>query len=68
MKMPMLIPILAAVVCYLAIATVLVRRYLRTRDVGFVWLGMAVIVWPLLSSLLGYGQRLFIQRVGSGPF
>jgi hypothetical protein len=70
MKMPMLIPILAAVtvVFYLAIATVLVRRYLRTREVGFVWLGMAVIVWPLLSSLLGYGQRLFIQRVGSGPF
>jgi hypothetical protein len=29
---------------------------------------MAVVVWPLLSSLLGYGQRLFIRRVGSGPF
>jgi hypothetical protein len=47
---------------------VLVRKYLRTRDVGFVWLGMAVVVWPLLSSLLGYGQRLFVQRVGTGPF
>ena len=46
----------------------LVRKYLRTRDVGFVWLGMAVVVWPLLSSLLGYGQRLFVQRVGTGPF
>lgn len=29
---------------------------------------MAVVVWPLLSSLLGYGQRLLIHRVGSGPF
>jgi hypothetical protein len=65
--MPALNPILAAiaVALYLAIATVLVRKYLRTRDVGFAWLGVAVVVWPLLSSLL---ERLFVQRVGSGPF
>jgi hypothetical protein len=71
MKMPVLLnPILFAIVValYLALATVLVRKYLRTRDVGFAWLGMAVVVWPLLSSLLQYGQRLFIHRFGSGPF
>jgi hypothetical protein len=70
MKMPMLLPILFAitVVLYLAIATMLVRKYLRTRDVGFVWLGVAVVVWPLLSSLLQYGQRLFVHRFGSGRF
>jgi hypothetical protein len=70
MKMPMLNPILAAVtvVFYLAIATMLLLKYLHTRDVGFVWLGAAVIVWPLLGSLLGYGQRLFIHRFGGGPF
>ena len=67
--MPVLNPILfaIAVALYLAIATLLVRKYLSTHDVGFVWLGVAVIVWPLLSSLLGYGQRLFVHRVGSGP-
>jgi len=68
--MSVLNPMLASVtlVLYLAIATMLLRNYLHTRDVGFVWLGLAVIVWPLLSSLLGYGERLFIHRVGSGPF
>jgi hypothetical protein len=71
MKMPVplnLILFAIAVALYLAIATVLVRKYLRTRDVGFAWLGVAVVVWPLLSSLLGYGQRLFVHRFGSGPF
>ena len=68
--MPMLLPSLFAitVILYLAIATMLVRKYLRTRNVGFVWLGVAVVVWPLLSSLLQYGQRLYIHRFGSGPF
>ena len=68
--MSVLNPMLASVtlVLYLAIATMLLRNYLHTRDVGFVWLGMAVIVWPLLSSLLQYGQRLYIHRFGSGPF
>jgi hypothetical protein len=70
MKMPVLNPILAAitVVFYLSIATMLLLKYLHTRDVGFVWLGVAVIVWPLLSSPLQYGQRLLIDRVGGGPF
>jgi hypothetical protein len=68
--MPVLDPILLAIVValYLSMATVLVRKYLRTRDVGFVWLGVAVVVWPLLSAVLGYGQRLFIRRFGGGPF
>ena len=68
--MPVLNPILFAIMValYLAIATVLVRKYLSTHDVGFVWLGVAVVVWPRLSSLLGYGQRLFVHRFGSGPF
>jgi hypothetical protein len=37
----------------LALAVVLIRKYLRTRDVGFVWLGLAVVIWPLLSGSLG---------------
>jgi hypothetical protein len=35
-----------AVLMYTAVAVVLVRTYLRTRDVGFVRLGVAVIAWP----------------------
>jgi hypothetical protein len=57
-----------AAVLYIAIATVLVRQYLRTHDVAFAWLGAAVLGWPLLSPLLEYGQRVLIRRVGSGPF
>jgi hypothetical protein len=48
---------------YAAVGTVLARRYLRGRDVGFVWLGLAGVVWPLLSALLAFGQRFFIARV-----
>jgi hypothetical protein len=45
---------------------VLVIKYLRTRDVGFVWLGVAVVIWPVVSSLLNRGERLGIDRVISG--
>jgi hypothetical protein len=68
--MPMLPVALVAVaaILYVAIAMVLVRKYLRSHDVGFAWLGVAVIVWPLLSQLLQYGVRIVIDRFGSGPF
>ena len=64
--MTVLIVLLAALVAvlYLAIAAVLLRRYLGSREIGFAWLGMAVVVWPLLSRLL----QLLIGRLGSGPF
>jgi hypothetical protein len=51
-----------AVALHLAIATLLVRKYLRTRDVGFVWLGAAVVIWPLVSRLLEVGTRISIDR------
>jgi hypothetical protein len=51
-----------ALALYAAVATVLVRRYLRGRDVGFVWLGVAGVVWPLLSTLLSFGERLLVDR------
>jgi hypothetical protein len=38
---------------YLTLTVVLGRKYLRTRDVGFVWLAMAVVFWPLISNLIG---------------
>jgi hypothetical protein len=59
---------------YLVLAAVLLRQYLRTRDAGFVWLGVAVVIWPFVSRLLDLGQRVLIDRllrrqlVGFYPF
>jgi len=55
-----------ALVLYFAIAVVIVRKYLRTRDVGFVLLGVAVVVWPLVSGLLQHGERVLIDRLAHG--
>jgi hypothetical protein len=53
---------------YLAVVAILVRQYLRTRDVGVVWLGAAVVVWPPISRLLDAGLRVSIARaVNSQP-
>lgn len=57
-----------ALFLHLVIAVVLVRKYLRTRDVGFVWLGVAVVVWPLVTRLLSAGEHVFIDRLGRHQF
>lgn len=63
-----------AVFLHLIIAVILVRTYLKTRDVGFVWLGGAVVIWPLITRLLDTGERILIDRlvrhqfVGFYPF
>jgi hypothetical protein len=50
----------------LAVVVVLVRKYLRTRNVGFLWLGVAVIVWPGLTGVLERGELAFIAAPASG--
>ena len=65
--------ILAALtlILHIAIAIILFRKFLKTRDVGFIWLGVAVVIWPLVSRLL---EHVFIDRlarhqlVGFYPF
>jgi hypothetical protein len=52
----------ATLLLHFAIAVILVRKYLRTRDVGFVWLGGAVVIWPLVSNLLNAGERVLVDR------
>lgn len=54
--------VVAVVALHLAIALLLLRRYLQTRDIGFIWLGVAVVVWPLVSRLLDAGERASIDR------
>jgi hypothetical protein len=56
----------SALVLHIAIAAILVRQFLRTRDVGFVWLGAAVLVWPLISRMLDAGVRNSISRAVNG--
>lgn len=64
----------SVLVLYVAIAAVLIRKYRRTRDAGFIWLGVALIVWPLLSGLISQVEGSFIDRlvrhqtVGYWPF
>jgi hypothetical protein len=65
MPLPSLVPSFS-IVLYLALAVVLIRKYVRTRDIGFVWLGVAILVWPLASALLGQGERVLIDRVLQG--
>ncbi|HEY6346387.1 MAG TPA: hypothetical protein VIY49_33270 [Bryobacteraceae bacterium] len=68
--------VFAAVVLllYLAIAGVLMRKYVRTRDAGLIWLGVAVVIWPMVTRLLDGGERVLIDRlirhqfVGFYPF
>ncbi len=61
-------------ICYLSIVALLARQYLRTRDLGLIWLAVAVVVWPFLSRMLQTGETVFIDRltrhqpVGLFPF
>jgi hypothetical protein len=51
-----------AVLARISIVILLVWRYLRTREVGLLWLGAGLVVWPTISSLLGLGGRDLIDR------
>jgi hypothetical protein len=50
----------------LAAAAVLVWKYLRTRDKGFIFLGVAVFIWPVVSRLLQRGEAVIILRASRG--
>lgn len=46
-------PLIAAcVLLSLTFIVVLIRKYLRTRDIGFVWLGVALVVWPMAQGAI----------------
>jgi hypothetical protein len=52
-------------VLYLVLLATLLRKYKSTGEAGFVWLGLAVIVWPILSNLLGWGGHALIEHIVS---
>lgn len=55
-----------AIALQLAAAGVLVRNYLRTRNIGFAWLGLAAVIWPLLSKLIDSRVSNLVDRVLKG--
>jgi len=46
----------------LAIIASLILKYRRTRDVGFLWLGVAIVLWPMADGPV----RWFLQRHAFG--
>jgi hypothetical protein len=52
------------VLLVLALIAALTHKYLVTRDIGFVWLGIAIVVWPFVTGALH--QRWFIEWIMVG--
>lgn len=55
--------VLLSLICLLnlAVAAVLTWKYIRTRESGFIILGVAVLIWPRVSSPL---ERSALQVLG----
>ena len=62
------------VIMLLVVAVILTRKFVRTRDIGLIWLGVAVVVWPLVMRLLERREMILVDRlvhqrpVGFYPF
>jgi hypothetical protein len=50
----------------LVIGVVLVRKYSLTRDRGFLWLGVAVVIWPLIAMMLNSAERMLLASFSNG--
>jgi len=60
--------VLIVIICGTLIATawLLISKFRSTRDPGFLWLGLGLIIWPLLSGVLAYGERILVERITAG--
>jgi hypothetical protein len=47
---------IVAALLYIALAYFLVRRYIHSRNKGFIWLGGAFFLWPFIQNVLGVYQ------------
>jgi hypothetical protein len=64
-----ILPIFASAVLfvlYLLLAAILLRKYKSTGDKGFLWLGLAVVAWPLAANLLSMGAQDLLLRSQQG--
>ncbi len=57
-----LITTLAVFALYMYLAWMLLQKYKNTGDTGFMWLGVAVILWPFAATLLGSGGHALMQH------
>jgi len=54
---------IAAIALYIAVLCLLVLAYRRTRNTGFLWLVMALVLWPLVSHLTGALYQHFLSEL-----
>jgi hypothetical protein len=54
------------VALYLAIVAALFQKYRSTKDRGFIWLGVPLVISPLLGVPLTHLLKLAIDRLSSG--
>src|ERR1035437_357676 len=53
-------------VLYLAVAVLLVWKYRRTRDVGFLWLGLPLVLLPIVALPLALWLQVGVDRLALG--
>jgi hypothetical protein len=53
---------------YGAIAVILVRKFLRTRNTGFILLGLATVIWPLVHLLVLHWESKIVARMAISGF
>ncbi|HEY1810244.1 MAG TPA: hypothetical protein VGG42_16900 [Acidobacteriaceae bacterium] len=46
---------------YLPMAVLLVWTWARTREKAFAWLGVAVVIWPLLSHIIDRASLIAVR-------
>jgi hypothetical protein len=54
------------ILLYVAVAVILVRKYLRIRDIGLVWLGIAAVGWPWVSGWIERKGRILALHARNG--
>lgn len=53
-------------ILFLTVAGVLFQKYRRTRDRGFLWLAIPLVLFPLLGFPLAYALRHVVDRLSAG--
>lgn len=53
---------------YITFAYLLLRAYLRSHNKGFIWLGIAYLLWPNVEILLRIYQKHVLNRIIASQF
>ena len=64
---PLLLVEMVGLVFLILTMLVLATSYARTRNAGFLLLGVAVFVWPFVSRLIDGAQHYFLDRMSHRP-